>query len=128
MCVVAGGRWAPPAVPCRWRIALWAGVGLGSLLVAVDPAYSRREITNEVGYALITFVAFLAWTRSERRLRLAGLAVLAGFVAMSGSALFGAYLRNGGWPADVDYGHVGEGSNYLLPVGPALRLTVSGSR
>ena len=128
-CLIVAMSWrrlAPPAVPCRWTITLWAGVGLGSLLVAVDPAYSLREITSEVGYALITFVAFLAWTRSERRLRLAGLAVLAGFVAMSGSALIGAYLRNGEWPADVYYGDVGEVSNYLVTVGPVLGLTVSG--
>jgi O-antigen ligase len=133
VCLAAAGlivatswrRLTPPALPCRWTIALWAGVVLGSLLVAVDPAYSVREIKNEVGYALITFVVFLAWTRSEPRLRLTGLAVLAGFVAMSGSALLGAYLRGGKWPSDVYYGDVGAVSNYLVTVGPVLGLTVA---
>jgi O-antigen ligase len=133
VCLAAAGlivatswrRLTPPALPCRWTIALWAGVVLGSLLVAVDPAYSVREIKNEVGYALITFVVFLAWTRSEPRLRLTGLAVLAGFVAMSGSVLLGAYLRGGEWPSDVYYGDVGAVSNYLVTVGPVLGLTVA---
>jgi O-antigen ligase len=118
-------RLAPPALPCRWAIALWAGVALGSLLVAVDPAYSTREIRSEIGYALITFVAFLAWTRTEQRLRVAGLAVVAGFLAMSGSALLGAYLRGGEWPSDAYYGDVGTVSSYLVTVGPVLGLTVA---
>ena len=132
-CLVAAGlivalswrRLAPPALPCRWTIALWAGVALGSLLVAVDPAYSVREIGNEVGYGLIAFVAFLAWTRSEKRLRLACLAVLVGFAAISSSALLGAYLRNGVWPAEAYYGDVGRVSSYLVTVGPVLGLTVA---
>ena len=127
-CVIVAMSWrrlAPPALPCRSTIALWVGVVLGSLLVAVDPAYSLREIKSEIGYALIAFIAFLAWTRSEQRLRLACLAVLAGFVAMSGSALLGAYVRNGEWPSDVYYGDVGGVSNYLVTVGPILGLTVA---
>ena len=118
-------RLAPPALPCRWTIALWAGVALGSLLVAVDPAYSVREIRNEVGYGLITFVVFLAWTRSEKRLRLACLGVLIGFAAISISALLGASLRNGVWPAEAYYGDVGRVSSYLVTVGPVLGLTVA---
>ena len=117
-------RLAPPAVPCRWTFALWAGVALGSLLVAVNPGYSVREIRNEVGYALITFVVFLAWTRSERRLRLACLAILIGFAAVASSALLG-YVRNGVWPADAYYGDVGRVSSYLVTVGPVLGLAVA---
>src|SRR6266446_1794287 len=122
---VSWRRLAPPALPCRWTIALWAAVALGSLLAAVDPAYSVREIRSEVGYALVAFVAFLAWTRSERRLRLACLAVLVGFAAISSSALLGAYLRNGVWPAEAYYGDVGRVSSYLVTVGPVLGLTVA---
>jgi len=122
---MAWRRLAPPAVPCRWTIALWAGVALGSLLVAVDPVYSAREIGNEVGFGLIAFVAFLAWTRSERRLRLACLAVLVGFAAIASSALLGAYVRNGVWPAEAYYGDVGQVSSYLVTVGPVLGLAVA---
>jgi O-antigen ligase len=122
---MAWRRLAPPAVPCRWTIALWAGVALGSLLVAVDPVYSAREIGNEVGFGLIAFVAFLAWTRSEGRLRLACLAVLVGFAAIASSALLGAYVRNGVWPAEAYYGDVGQVSSYLVTVGPVLGLAVA---
>jgi O-antigen ligase len=118
-------RLAPPALPCRWTIGLWVGVALGSLLAAVDPTYSLREIKSEVGYTLIAFVAFLAWTRSEARLRLACLVVLAGFVAVAGAALLGAWLRSGEWPADAYYGDVGAVSSYLVTVGPVLGLTVA---
>jgi O-antigen ligase len=122
---MAWRRLTPPAVPCRWTIALWASVAFGSLLVAVDPVYSAREIGNEVGLGLIAFVAFLAWTRSERRLRLACLAVLVGFAAIAGSALLGAYVRNGVWPAEAYYGDVGQVSSYLVTVGPVLGLAVA---
>ena len=112
-------------LPCGWAIALWAGVAIASLLFAVDPAYSLGEIKHEVGYALIAFVAFLAWARDETRLRLAGFAVLAGFSVIAGSALLGADLRHGGWPAEAYYGGVGGVSHYLVTVGPVLALTVA---
>lgn len=123
--VISWRRLTPPPFPCKRAIALWAGVVIASLLVAVDPAYSLGEIKNEVGYALIAFVAFFAWTRDEKQLRLSCLAVLAGFAVISGSALLGADLRKGEWPSDVYYGGVGGVSNYLVTVGPVLALTVA---
>jgi O-antigen ligase len=123
--VISWRRLAPPPLPCKWAIALWAGVAIASLIFAVDPAYSRGEIRNEVGYGLMAFVAFFAWTRDEKRLRLACLAVLAGFAVISGSALVGADLRSGQWPADAYYGGVGGVSNYLVTVGPVLALTAA---
>ena len=123
--VISWRALAVPPLPCRWAIALWAGVAIASLGSAVDPAYSLGEITNEVGYALLAFVAFLAWTRDETRLRVAGLAVLAGFAVIAGSALLGADLRHGEWPAGAYYGDVGGVSNYLVTVGPVLALVVA---
>ena len=70
MVVISWRRLAPPPFPCKWAIALWAGVAIASLHFAVDPAYSLSEIRIEVGYALMAFVAFFAWTRDEKRLRL----------------------------------------------------------
>lgn len=115
----------PPPFPCKWAIALWTGVVVGSLIFAVDLGYSLGEIKNEVGYALMAFVAFFAWTRDEKRLRLSCLAVLAGFAVISGSALVGGDLRRGQWPSDAYYGGVGGVSNYLVTVGPVLSLTVA---
>ncbi len=123
--VISWRRLTPPPFPCKRAIALWAGVVIASLLEAVDPAYSLGEIKNEVGYALIAFAAFFAWTRDEKQLRLSCLAVLAGFAVISVSALLGADLRKGEWPSDVYYGGVGGVSNYLVTVGPVLVLTVA---
>jgi O-antigen ligase len=122
--LISWRRLDPPAVPCRGAIALWAGVVMASLLFAVDPAYSLGEIKNEVGYALIAFVAFFAWTRDEQRLRVACVTLSAGFVVIAGSALIGGYLRDGEWPPDAYYGGVGGVSNYLVTAGPVLALTV----
>jgi O-antigen ligase len=125
--VISWRRLGPPAIPCKWAIGLWAGVVLASLLSAVDPAYSLGEIKNEVGYSLIAFVTFFAWTRDERRLRLAGMALVAGFAVIAGSALVGGYFRHGEWPSDAYYGGVGGVSNYLVTVGPVLALTLISS-
>lgn len=126
--MIAATGWrqlAPPPVPCRWAIALWGGVLIASLHFAVDPAYSLGEVRREAFYALMAFVAFFAWTRDEQRLRLSCVAVLAGFVAISGLALVGAYLRKGDWPSDAYYGGVGAVSNYLVTVGPVLALSMT---
>ncbi len=123
--MISWRRLDPPPLPCRWTIALWVGVVVASLIFAVDPAYSLNEIKNEVGFALMAFVAFFAWTRNEKRLRLACLAVLAGFAIISGSVLVGAYFRGGEWPSDVYYGGVGGVSNYLVTTGPVLALTAA---
>lgn len=116
--VIFWRRLAPPPFPCKWAIALWAAVAIASLHFAVDPGYSLGEVRSEVGYALMAFVAFFAWTRDEQRLRLLCLAVSAGFAALSSSALCGAYLR------DADTSDVGAVSNYLVTVGPVVALTV----
>jgi O-antigen ligase len=121
--VISWRRLAPPPFPCKWPIALWAGVVLASLYWAVDPGHSLREIRSDVGYTLMAFVTFFVWTRDAKRLRLSCLAVLAGFLVISGSAL-GGYLLYGDWPADAYYGGVGSVSNYLVTVGPLLALTV----
>jgi O-antigen ligase len=115
---------APPPVPCRWAIALWGGVVIASLYFAVDPAYSLGEVRREGLYGLAAFVAFFAWTRDETRLRLSCVALLAGFAAISSSALLCAYLRQGDWPSDAYYGGVGAVSSYLVTVGPVLALSV----
>lgn len=114
---------APPPIPCRWAIVLWAGVVLFSLVNAIDPDYTLREIKNEVGYSLMTAVAFFAWARGEGRLRLAGLALLAGFAVISVSVVAG-YAWTGRWRQDVFYGGVGAISAYLVTVGPVLFLAL----
>ena len=126
MVLIAAFSWrslVPPPVPCRWAIAFWAGVVLASLVYAVDPAYSLREIKNEVGYCLMAGIAFFAWTRDESRLRLAGLALLAGFAVIAVSVVAG-YAWTGGWPSDAYYGGAGSISAYPITAGPVLVLAI----
>jgi len=126
MLLIAAFSWrslAPPPVPCRWAIALWAGAALASLVYAVDPAYSLREIKNEVGYSLMAGIAFFAWTRDEGRLRLAGLALLGGFAVISVSVVAG-YAWTGQWRPGVFYGGAGTISAYLVTVAPVLVLAL----
>jgi len=123
--IISWRRLAPPALPCKWAIALWAGVVIASLVHAVDPSYSLGEIKNEIGYSLMAFVAFFSWTRDEKRLRFLCLAVLAGFLVISVSALLGGYIRRGEWPPHVYYGGVGTVSQYLVAIGPVLAFTVA---
>lgn len=126
MILIAAFSWrslAPPPIPCRWAIALWAGAALASLAYAVDPAYSLREIKNEVGYSLMACIAFFAWTRDEARLRLAGLALLAGFAVIAVAAVAG-YASTGEWRHDVFYGGAGAISAYLVTAGPVLVLAI----
>jgi O-antigen ligase len=118
-------RLAPPPLPCKWAIAVWAGVVVFSLFYAVDPDYSLGEVKNEVGYTLLAFVAFFAWTRDEKRLRFLCLALLAGFLVISVSALLGGYVRRGGWPEHAFHGGVGTVSTYLVTIGPVLALAVA---
>jgi O-antigen ligase len=123
--IVVWRRLAPPPFPCKWAIALWAGVVVSSLVYAVDFPYSLGEVKNEIGYTLLAFVAFLVWTRDEKRLRFLCMALLAGFLVISLSALVGAYLRGGEWPPYAFYGHVGTVSSYLVTVAPLLALAVA---
>ena len=57
-------RLAPPALPCRWTIALWAGVVLGSLLVAVDPAYEADAVLSSVEGSAASIAATSARART----------------------------------------------------------------
>jgi O-antigen ligase len=84
--------------------------------------YSLGEIKNEIGYSLMAFVAFFAWTRDEKRLRLLCLALAAGFVVISVSALFDGLVRGKEWHATAFYGGVGNVSHYLVTITPVLAL------
>jgi len=117
-------RFSTPALPCRWPIVLWAGVVLVSMLYAVDPEYSLGEIKNEVGYALMAFVAFFAWTRSRAQLGIACLGLAAGFAVIAAASSVD-YFSTGAWPPAPFYGGYGSISAYLAAVGPVLFLALA---
>lgn len=122
MAIVLWRRLAPPTVPCRLPLALWASIALLSLLGASDPAYSLGEIKNEIVYALMAFVAFFAVTREEGDLkRLLG-ALFAGALVICVWALE-TRLRLGMWPErGGGYGGTGALPGYAAIVVPMLLL------
>ena len=114
-------RLAPPPLPLKLPILLWAGVALGSLSVAVDFPYSLREVKNEVGYTLIAFVTLFALARNERSLRWLSASAAASFVAVSVLALC-ALAWKGTWRMGAFQAAEGTASQFLVTVAPIAAL------
>jgi O-antigen ligase len=110
-----------PRIPCRLPIAFWAVVATASILTAVDFQYTRDEIKAEVVYSLLAFFSFFALTRDESRLRLALLALAAGFAVFALGSIAG-YAWRGGWPLGVWNGEPAPMTNYLVMAAPAVSL------
>src|SRR5579864_2103140 len=112
---------APPRIPCRPALFAWAAVALLSLAGAVDPAYSLGEIKNEVLYAMMTFVAFFAATRSEADLKQLLLALVAGALLICTLALE-SRLRLGVWNDEGVFGGIAAFAGYAIALAPMLFL------
>lgn len=108
-----------PDLPCRWPLVLWAAVCAVSLAWSIDPAYSRKELTNEVGYALLAFLTFFYLTRDERSWRFWKAALAAGCILASLAAI-GHLVRSPVWPDDGLVGGRNEFSTYVVLVMPLL--------
>ena len=111
-----------PDLPCRWPLALWAAVCALSLAWSIDPAYSRKELTNEVGYSLLAFLTFFYLTRDERSWRFWKAALAAGCAAASLAAI-GHLVRIPLWPDDGLVGGRNEFSTYVALVMPLLAVS-----
>lgn len=96
-----------PPIPCKIPIVLWIAVSAASLAYAVDPAYSRDELKNEIGYALMTFAAFFVMTRHERILKGCIVALMSGAVVLCSWSLTTRFAL-GEW--DEGAGHAGAAS------------------
>jgi O-antigen ligase len=110
-----------PPFPCRLPVAFWALVCVASLLTAVDFQYTLGEVKTEVLYSLLAFAAFFALTRDESRLRLACLALAAGF-AVFALAAFAGYIRFKGWPLGKWYGEPAPMTHYIVMAAPLVSL------
>ena len=122
--VVATWNWrrlSPPSIPCRTVLLLWAAVALASVPWSLDPDYSLGEFKNEVGYAMMVFVAFFAITRGTRELRLFAAALGAAAVII---AIWGGYtaLRAGDWQQGGAHGGSGALSAFVVSVVPLFGL------
>ena len=110
-----------PAIPFKAAIGVWALVACISVFYAVDPAYSVGEIKNEIFYSMLAFVAALALTRDEARLRLICLAVAVGFAVIAVAAIAG-FAWYGRWPPDIWYVGGPPATNYLVMAAPMAAL------
>jgi O-antigen ligase len=127
MAVAAWRRSGVPAVPCKIALALWAVVALLSLVWAFDPAYSLSEIKNEIGYTMMTFVAFFALTRSVSLLRAELTALILGASLLCAWAISN-YVVSGRWDDALGHGGVGNFAAYAVSVAPALLVLATGSK
>lgn len=108
-----------PKWPCRGAMVLWAAVACGSLLYAADFRYSLGELKNEVGYTLLTFWVFLAFTRDDNRLRavLFSIALSASVIAIWAVSL---RLKTGYWDEVARHGGSGAFGSLSVMLVPVL--------
>jgi O-antigen ligase len=114
-------RFTPPPVPAKAALAFWALITGVSIAYSFDPAYSAGEWKNEVGYALMAFVAFLVFVRGRQELAvlLAALAVATTVICVWGTA---GTIRAGVWDDASGHGGVGALSAYFAAVAPVLAV------
>ena len=126
--VIAMALWrasAPPPVPCKLPLALWAIVAGASLLYALDPSYSLGEFKNELGYAMMAFVAFFALTRDDRDLKRLLLALAAGGAVLC-LWILSMRFSTGTWNEGAAHGGRGTFATYSVTILPALMLLALG--
>jgi O-antigen ligase len=114
-------RWSSGAIPCKPAFIAWAGLAVLSLSYAADPAYSFGEVKNEVGYALMIFIAFFAVTRSLGTLMHWMGACLVSLLVIS-LWILGALLDSGYWNDARGHGGVGSYASTVAMALPMLAL------
>jgi O-antigen ligase len=119
--VVGWRRIAPPSLPMKSILVLWAMLASASLAYSVDLTYSIGEIKNELGYAMMTFVAFFVFCDDERKLKWLLFALAGGALILSSGALVTRILI-GAWDDARWFGGVAAYASYLATVVPALVL------
>lgn len=114
----------PPPVPFKLPLLLWSGIAVASMLWTIDPDYSLGEVKNEIGYAIAAFFVFYGLTRSDLEWSLWNRLLIAGFLAMLGSAVSGYALHgHETWLVKSFHGGVGTFSTYLVTIFPFVFLT-----
>lgn len=106
----------------KYALIAWAGLAMLSLLWATDPAYSFKEIKNEIGYTLLTFFAFYRAAQTQRAWRLLNLTLILGFIAVSISGVFAYWFAPLYWQKGGVHGGVGDYSTYLITIMPVIFL------
>lgn len=121
--VIAWKRLAPPPIPAKAAILFWALVAAASVFYSFDPSYSAGEWKNEVGYALMAFLAFFAFVRGPREqaalLAALGAAVLV--IAVWGTA---NAMTLGMWHEGGGHGGAGGLSAYFVAIAPLFAVAM----
>lgn len=115
-------RLAPPRIPCKSAIGVWALIAALSLAGAVDPAYSAGEIKNEIVYTMMAFVAFFAITQQEADLKWLLMSLLAGTMVLCVGAMQSIWQLGAWQQSGTFYGGTGAFAGYAAAVAPMLFL------
>ena len=129
-------RSAPPALPCKIVLALWAIIAAASVPGSFDPAYSMGEVKNEIGYTLMAFVAFYILADSTAQVRRMGTGLAAGMIVMvvgaltmqSGQSLWVVRSTERIWNEATFIGGSGVYATYLMTAAPLLLAALLGTR
>lgn len=96
-------RESRPALPVRRALLGWAAIAVASLAWTIDIEYSRGEVINEIGYAMLAYFSFFALARSDEDLRRLMLALLAAIALASLFAIV-SFVRLDDWLVDASIG------------------------
>jgi O-antigen ligase len=113
-------RWRqsdPPPLPGKLAIGAWALLAAASVAYSFDPAYSLSEFKNEIGYALMAYIAFFVCVRGEPELRLVLLGLFGATVVVCVWGL-GASAVAGVWPENGAHGGSGTASVLFVSAAP----------
>jgi O-antigen ligase len=117
---------APPPIPAKAALLLWAALALVSVAYSFDPAYSLSEVKNEVGYTLMAFIAFFAFTQGERELRATLVALVAATAVISVWGVADT-AYSGLWTEAAGHGGSGGTATLLCVAGPAVAIAILGA-
>jgi O-antigen ligase len=118
--VLSWRKLLPAPIPVKPALLLWIVVSVASLAYAVDSSYSVGEIKNEIGYAMMAFVAFFTITREAWILRLWSRIVVA---TAAGIGLWALAFHFGTGYWDHGGSHTGVGAYAsLAAIAPAMLL------
>ena len=120
-------RYRAPVIPAKAAIGAWVGIALLSVVYSFDPGYSFSEVKNEIGYTLMAFTAFLAFTRGGKELRWLAGALVAATLLLSVWGLVGT-VRIGVWDEYGGHGGAGGASAFLCVSLPLIGMACLQSR
>jgi O-antigen ligase len=118
--VIAIVRRGMPMLPLKAPFLAWLAVAAISLIGALEPGYSLREIKTEIVYGFVTYLVFFSQAQSERQWRTWLYVLLASFLVLSAGAFVvwadtGQAVTTGRF-----YNGVGSYTSYWITLFPFL--------